>query len=252
VTARLAPGLNAGTAALQYYFAQVYDSQGWLDAMDPEVGFPAVYERMFGNPWGRALTVEPLYPPDLFQPRLELPFLIGQVWSFTGGPHGAWERDGSWAAVDFAPASTISGCYDSDAWVTASAPGKIVRSERHLVALDLDGDGIEQTGWVIVYLHLLDEGRVKVGTVVQTGDFLGHPSCEGGHATGTHVHVARKFNGEWMAAEGPIPFVLSGWVVHEGSKAYEGKLTRGAETVTASQVGAGFSKIVRDQFPPEE
>ena len=40
VTARLAPGLNAGTAALQYYFAQIYDSQGWLEAMDPERVFP--------------------------------------------------------------------------------------------------------------------------------------------------------------------------------------------------------------------
>ena len=28
---RLAPDLNAGTAALQYYFAQLYDSASWLD-----------------------------------------------------------------------------------------------------------------------------------------------------------------------------------------------------------------------------
>lgn len=252
VTARLAPGLNAGTVALQYYFAQVFDSQGWLEAMDPEVGFPALYERMFGNPWARALLVEPLFPPDLTQPRLELPFLIGQVWSYTGGPHGAWERDGSWAAVDFAPASTISGCHDSDAWVAASAAGVIVRSERSIVVLDLDGDGYEQTGWVIVYLHIPPKGRAPFGATVERGDFLGHPSCEGGYATGTHVHIARKFNGEWMAADGPIPFVLTGWTVHEGSKAYKGTLTRDGETVTASSVGAAISNIVRDHYQAEE
>jgi len=251
VTARLAPGLNAGTAALQYYFAQIYDSQGWMEAMDTNEGFPALYERMFGNPWGRALIVEPLFPPDLAQPHLELPFLIGQVWSYTGGPHGAWERDGSWAAVDFAPASTVSGCHDSDAWVTASAAGRIVRSERGFVTLDLDGDGLEQTGWVIVYLHIPALNRVPSGAIVDVGDYIGHPSCEGGAATGTHTHVARKFNGEWIAADGPIPFVLTGWTVHEGSKAYKGTLTRDGETVTASQVGAAFSKIVRDRYQPE-
>jgi LasA protease len=252
VTARLAPGMNAGTAALQYYFAQLFDSQGWLEAMDPKEGFPALYERMFGNPWGRALQVEPLFPPDLTQPILELPFLVGPIWSYTGGPHGAWERDGSWAAIDFAPASTISGCYDSNAWVAASAAGKIVRSERSIVALDLDGDGYEQTGWVIVYLHIPELNRVRLGEIVEIGDFLGHPSCEGGIATGTHVHIARKYNGEWMAADGPIPFVLSGWRVHEGSKAYSGTMTRDGETVTASPYGASYSKIQRDRYQPEQ
>jgi len=252
VTARLGPGLNAGSAALQYYFAQIFDSQGWLDAMDSETGFPALYKQMFGSPWGRSLTIEPLFPPDLTQPNLELPFLFGPIWSYTGGPHGAWERNGSWAAIDFAPASVTSGCYDSDAWVTASASGKIVRSERSIVVLDLDGDGYEQTGWVIVYLHIPAKDRVALGASVQVGDFLGHPSCEGGYATGTHVHMARKFNGEWMTADGPIPFVLTGWTVHEGSAAYKGTLTREGETITASQVGAAISKIVRDRYQPEE
>ncbi len=252
VRARLAPGLNAGTAALQYYFAQVYDSQGWIKAMHTENGFPALYEQMFGNPWNRAYAVEPLYPPDISQPFMNLPFVLGQVWSYTGGPHGAWEQDGSWAAIDFAPASTVSGCYESDAWVTAAAAGKIVRSERSIVALDLDGDGFEQTGWVLVYLHIPEKDRVKAGSIVQAGDFIGHPSCEGGHSTGTHIHIARKFNGEWMAADGPIPFNLSGWIAHEGSKAYKGTLTRDGATVTASQVGASFSKIIRDLYQPEQ
>jgi LasA protease len=249
VAARLAPDLNAGTAALQYFFAQVFDSVGWLAAVDPENGFPALYERMFGNPWVRAQAVEPLFPPDIAQPHLELPFLVGPIWSYTGGPHGAWEYDGSWAAIDFAPASTESGCVESYAWVTASAPGLVVRSGRGVVVLDLDGDGIEQTGWVLVYLHIAsDNGRIKAGEWVETGDLLGHPSCEGGRSTGTHVHIARKYNGEWMTADGPIPFVLTGWQVHAGSAPYKGTMTRDGETVNANQFGAYESRITRDRY----
>ena len=36
ITARLAPDLNAGTAALQYYFAQLYDSEQWVSILDLE------------------------------------------------------------------------------------------------------------------------------------------------------------------------------------------------------------------------
>jgi len=250
VTARLAPDLNAGTAALQYFFAQIYDSQQWLKVLDPETGFPALYKKMFGNPWLRAQSVEPLFPPDLIQPKLNLPFLIGPIWSYTGGPHGAWEVDGSRAAIDFAPASTQSGCVKSDSWVTASAAGLITRSRNGVVALDLDGDGSEQTGWVMIYLHIATEGRIAQGKWVESGDLLGHPSCEGGRATGTHIHIARKFNGEWMAADGPIPFVLSGWRVHAGEKPYKGTLTRGEETIKANQYGSYESQIQRTKDDP--
>jgi LasA protease len=249
VSARLAPDLNSGTVALQYYFAQVNDTPGWLGALDTTSGISALYEKMFGNPWIRAMQVEPLYPPNLSQPVLILPFLIDQMWSFTGGPHGAWERDGALAAIDFAPASTESGCVKSNAWVVAAAPGLIVRAGHGAVVEDLDGDGNEQTGWVILYMHLNDL-KVGVGDWVQTSDYLGHPSCEGGIATGTHVHIARKYNGEWISADGPLPFVLSGWTVHAGSKPYLGTMTKGSDTVTSSVFGAHESLIVRTRENP--
>jgi len=230
---RLAPDLNAGSVALQYYFAHLFDTQRWLQAVDLDKGFPALFVRMFGSPWQRALTVEPLYPPGLTQPPLSLPFQVGRIWSFTGGPHGAWEDEGSYAALDFAPSSSEPGCIDSNAWVTASASGLVVRSGKGVVVLDFDGDGREQTGWVMIYLHVSSESGVPVGTWVDQGDPLGHPSCEAGHSTGTHVHVARKFNGEWIAADGPMPFNLSGWIAHAGSVAYGGFLTRGDEKVVA-------------------
>ena len=247
VTAHLAPDLNAGTAALQYYFAQIYDSPTWLAALDSKIGIPALYEQMFGSPWSRAQVVEPIFPPDIEQPELDLPFIENRTWSYTGGPHGAWERDGSWAAIDFAPATSVSGCVPSDAWVTAVGDGVVTRAERGIVVLDLDGDGFEQTGWVIIYLHIATEGRTGAKRMVNAGDLLGHPSCEGGHATGTHVHIARKYNGEWIAADGPIPFVLSGWAAHSAGEPYKGTLTREQDTITANQYGSGVSVIMREK-----
>ena len=114
------------------------------------------------------------------------------------------------------------------------------------MALDLDGDGNEQTGWVILYMHLADKDRVTAGEWVQLNDRLGHPSCEGGTSTGTHMHIARKYNGEWIAADGPLPFVLSGWVAHAWEKNYYGELTKGTQVVVASPVGPQTSIIVRE------
>jgi LasA protease len=249
VSARIAPDLNSGTVAVQYYFAQVYDTPGWLGVLDTNSGITTLYEKMFGNPWLIAMEVEPLYPPNLSQPDLILPFLIGQVWSYTGGPHGAWERDGSRAAIDFAPGSTESGCVPSNAWVVASAPGLIVRANHGAIVEDLDGDGNEQTGWNILYMHVNDL-KVEAGDWVETSDFLGHPSCEGGIATGTHVHIARKYNGEWILADGPLPFVLSGWTVHAGSIPYDGTMTKGSDMITSSIYGARESLIVRTRGNP--
>jgi len=169
------------------------------------------------------------------------------LWSFTGGPHPAWEHEGALAALDFAPAADAQGCLPSDNWIVASASGLVVRSGAGVVMVDLDGDGHEQTGWDLLYLHVADTGRVPLGTWVNVDDKIGHPSCEGGVATGTHLHFARKFNGEWILAGGALPFELSGWTAHNGDKAYHGTLTRGDEVVTASQVGSFESRITRDK-----
>jgi len=250
ITARVAPDQNAGSVALEYYFSKMYDGERWLQAVDAQNGLPAVYERMFGSPWVRAQSVEPLYPPGLTQPGLILPFEMNRPWSFSGGPHGAWEHDGSYAALDFAPASSEPGCQESSAWATASASGLVVRSGNGVVVLDLDGDGKEQTGWVLLYLHVSHDKRAPIGTWVDVGDRLGHPSCEGGMATGTHVHIARKYNGEWMAADGPIPFNLSGWEAHAGEAAYKGTLSRNGTTIEACTCGSAQTVIQRTADDP--
>jgi LasA protease len=114
---------------------------------------------MFGYPFDWA--IEPLMPETLSQPNFILPFEPGQSWSYTGGPHGGWDSGSAWAAIDFAPPGEPIGCGQTEAWVTAVADGKIVRSENGAVVQDLDGDGLEQTGWTILYMHI--ESRERVG-----------------------------------------------------------------------------------------
>jgi LasA protease len=244
----IAPNLNAGTAALQILFSKLTkNKETWEAALNGENSITATYEKMFGSPWLKAS--EPLYPQTLTQPELELPFSPGHTWSFTGGPHSAWGPEGALAALDFAPPTGETGCTPSEDWITAVAPGEIVRSADGVVVLDLDGDGHEQTGWDIMYLHVATPGRVPVGTFVKVNDYIGHASCEGGEATGSHVHIVRKFNGEWILADGAVPFVMSGWTVHKGSLAYEGTLTKDDQVVISSMVGSFQSLVTRSSTP---
>ncbi|MFT3893271.1 MAG: M23 family metallopeptidase [Anaerolineales bacterium] len=247
-TLRLDPTLNAGTVALMVYFSRQHTMNEWLRIMDATSGFPNFYLNMFGDPWLRAESTGPIFPPALTQPEMVLPFQPGKLWAYTGGPHGAWEHDGALAAIDFAPSSEKSGCGSSTFWTTAIASGLVVRSDRGIVVTDMDGDGSEQTGWNILYLHISSTERlVKKGDWVNAGDRIGHASCEGGVATGTHVHIARKYNGEWITADGAMPFVLSGWTVIAGSEPYLGKLVKGNKVITADIFGSAKSNIVREQ-----
>ncbi|MGE5252142.1 MAG: LysM peptidoglycan-binding domain-containing protein [Bacteroidota bacterium] len=243
---RLDPRLNAGTVAIQYLFSKLHSQSQWSQIIDPNSGFPAMYAEMFGDPWARADRVPPIFGARIPLPTLELPFDSSVEWSYTGGPHGAWEHDGSLAAIDFAPATDHGGCAITDTWVTAAAAGRVVRSEQGVVVVDLDSDGFESTGWDLLYLHIAAKDRVPVDTLLNVNDRIGHASCEGGIATGTHLHFARKYNGEWVAADGPIPMVLSGWTVVAGAKPYEGMLVKGDRTIIADPVGQAWSVIFRD------
>ncbi len=229
-----APGLNPGTAGVQNCLAALSANRDdWQDKVGVG-GFPLAYERLFGNPF--AYTVDPLVPPDLTQPELRLPWEAGLMWYLTGGPHGGWGNGSGDAALDFVPGDKIPNCTVSAEWVVAAAPGRVVRSENGEVLVDLDGDGFEQTGWALLYMHIYAEGRVRAGTYVQRGQRIGHPSCEGGFADASHLHFARRYNGEWIpAGKGPVPLVLSGWTAHEGVVPYDGTLTKGNEVRTACE-----------------
>jgi LasA protease len=235
--------LNAATAGVQGFYSLLDDKAAWENAVG-EKGLFATYQSLFGYPF--AYAVEPLIPAGLQQPTMQLPFEPGAVWSFTGGPHGGFGSGSAWAAIDFAPPGDALGCVENDAWVAASAPGLIIRAENGEVIEDLDGDGYEQTGWTILYMHIATRDRVKVGTKLQPGDKIGHPSCEGGVSNGTHVHFARRYNGEWISADnGKIPFNLEGWISKGNGVEYDGWLVRGDKTVEAWDARKDENQISR-------
>jgi LasA protease len=240
------PWQNSATVSLQSFFSLFQEPDQYQLAISSE-GLARTYSHLFGDPWE---NVEPHIPGSLVQPHFQLPFEPNKSWAFTGGPHTAWGTKAPWSALDFAPPSLQSGCVDSDEWATAVADGVVARSEYGIVVLDLNGDGDERTGWSVFYLHIATEGRAPAGTVLKAGDPLGHPSCEGGSSTGTHIHIARKFNGEWIPAGSWIlPFNLEGWIAQDGTAPYLGKLTRYGGSVTAN-VSSDSGSFITSEIEP--
>jgi LasA protease len=223
--AYMGDGINAGTAGLQNYLAAVSTHGTYLDAMG-ENGFIQTYSRLFGDPW--QFDLGQLVPDGLEQPELALPWQKDETWLITGGPHAAWGIGSPWGAVDFVPSGS-SGCGSLPPFVTALAPGIIARSVTGEVAESMDPSGDERIGWSIFYMHMGTPDRVKVGDRVITGAHIGHPSCEGGASSGSHLHLARKYNGEWLTT-GEIPFTMSGWTVSEGPQEYDGSISNGTLT----------------------
>ena len=228
----LDPTINAGTAGVQY-FLSLFNNRPFWDYDVGNLGFFATYNQLFGSPFDYDIPL--LIPANLTQPPMQLPFEPNTTWSFTGGPHGGWDEGSAWAALDFAPPGEPAGCVTSDAWVVAVADGWIVRAENGQVIQDLDNDGYEQTGWDVLYMHIETRDRVQPNTYVYAGEHIGHPSCEGGVANGTHLHLARKYNGEWIPADGKLPFNLEGWVSSGNGVEYDGFLTRGSTVLEAME-----------------
>ena len=239
----LDPTINAGTAGVQH-FLSLFNSRAVWDNDVSSLGFFRTYNDLFGYPFD--YDVSPLLPSNLVQPPMQLPIEAGAPWSFTGGPHGGWDSGSAWAALDFAPPGEAAGCVSSEAWVVAAANGLIVRAENGAVIQDLDNDGYEQTGWTVLYMHIESRDRVQPNTYIYAGEHIGHPSCEGGFSNGTHVHLARRYNGEWIPADGNLPFNLEGWISSGNGVEYDGSLTRGDTVVEAWEgVFEGLNQISR-------
>jgi len=232
--------LNAGSAGVQKMLADTSLSHDtWLADID---NFTALYRELFGDPF--VFAVEPLIPPHVDTPKLVLPWAEGETWYYTGGPHPGWGTLGAYAAVDFVTQERSIGCAVSQQWVTAVAGGQIVMSEDGMVLQDLDGDGFLGSGWVVLYMHIAGQGRVQAGDVVEVGDPIGNPSCEGGVSDASHLHLARRLNGVWIAADDVNwPMSLSGWVPISGSAAYEGTIVRGDVERTACLCWEEFNAV---------
>jgi murein DD-endopeptidase MepM/ murein hydrolase activator NlpD len=213
--------INAGTAGLQYFFSQNYEEENWYLSLSAD-GFIKTYLSLFGSPFPE--SVEPALPISLSQPVLQLPFAHGEEWFFTGSAHEGWDTGSPWAAIDFAPPGAPQGCAPRDEWIRVVADGIVTYSDLGWVLLDLDGDNNGATGWVIVYTHISNRDRVQVGTKLQAGERIGHPSCEGGVASAAHAHIARRYNGQWIPAVGDHPFILDDWVLAGGEYQYIGYL----------------------------
>ncbi len=235
------PTINAGTAGIQNLFAQLDDRTTWDTDVNAS-GLFQTYSFLFGSPFDYA--IEPLIPLGLTQPTLQLPFEPGVTWAFTGGPHASWDSGSNWGALDFAPPD-VQACATASEWETAAADGWIVRAGNGAVIEDLDNDGYEQTGWDILYMHVAAQDRVEAGTYVYAGDRIGHPSCEGGIANASHLHIVRKYNGEWIAADGELPFILDGWVASGNGIEYDGYLKRGTLTLEAAEGATGQNELSR-------
>lgn len=240
------PDLPAGTIALQTYFAALSPDRATWERHIGESGFIQTYRALFGDPF--AGGYDPVVPYPLQQPVMQLPFVRGELWYFTSGPHGAWGRlTSGWSALDFAPPTppeTVireqGRCYVSPYFVTAVADGVIARSGDGAVVLDLDMDGDERTGWTVIYLHIARQDRIARGTRIAAGSPIGRPSCEGFYlnSQGTHVHIARRYNGEWIAADCQLcrydvdnpPLQFGDWVAHGvPRRANEGYLQNGSQ-----------------------
>lgn len=244
-TGRIAPDLNAGSVALQYLFARMFKKTSWEDKLYGPNGFISIYEKMFGDPIECSRTIEPLFPDGLKIPTLELPFAPDEAWALTGGLHQDWNTGTPLGALDFAPITGELPCAISQSWVLASAPGIITRSEDGALRLSLVDERGNSTGWEILYMHIADKDRISAGAHVATNDPIGHPSCEGGVASGTHVHMARIYRGEWIGAGDPFPFILSGWLALPGTQPYQSTMIKGEQVVISRPDGSNGSVIIR-------
>ena len=245
------PSLNAGSIAVQFALAQFRSAEAWQRDIG-EAGLVRTYRRLFGDPFAEA---QPTVPSGMTQPILTLPFAKGEVWRFTGGFHGGWGNGSAWAAVDFSPPAEegpVGSCYISSYPITAVAQGVIARLDDGVVVLDLDLDGDENSGWSILYLHLDRHDALRVGQFVEPGNILGYASCSGGFSNATHLHIARRYNGEWLPADcnrcpagrDIPPFVMSHWrVVGLESQLYQGFMVNALDNRSAVAEQGRFTNI---------
>lgn len=244
-SARIAPNLNAGTVGIQYLMAQLYTQPEWETMIYSSNGLIPLHARLFGDSFARARTIEPIFNEETTNLELELPFSPGERWALTGGLHYTWTAGTPFGALDFAPLTGEAACAVSKSWILAAAPGVVTRAANNQVIISAIDSSGKPTGWEVFYMHIASEEMIPQGTRVQLDDPIGHPSCQGGSATGTHVHIARKYKGEWIGAGETFPYLLSGWLAVPGEQLFRSTLVKDSQVVTADPNAGYSSRITR-------
>lgn len=242
--------LNAASYAVQVALAPLVGAAEWpaLRSAQHPAGLTQAYRRLFGPeaPLGasdplddsNSLMPEALPPADL----LKLPFSYGDRWRFSGGPHeydGTCDGSAVVSSVDYAPG--VPYCtIPPDRWVTATAAGTVSQVACGACQVEIDHGG----GWITRYYHLTDT-LVTQGQAVAQDQQIGHPSCKPevggscggctGWASGTHVHMAIKYNGAYIGIDGVS---LEGWVVRDENRYQcytDGYMQKGTSIVRVGQ-----------------
>ena len=245
---RLSPELNAGTVALLNLLAWLYPQEEWQQLTAADGQFVQLYTELFADPWQRAEANQPLYTETLQQPAMSLPYLPGHSWSYTGGPHSAWEKHGPEAAVDFNPGGYENSCIPPQEWVVAIAPGRggapgtrragagPGRRRRREYRL---GGAVRAPA-----NQLRHPGRRPAGA---GPDSSASPPAWAGRRKAPHIHIARKYNGEWMLAGGAVPFELDGWTIGDLPGTYLGTMSKDENTVYSCTCGTADTQVKRSR-----
>ncbi|MGD2163767.1 MAG: LamG domain-containing protein, partial [Anaerolineales bacterium] len=170
------------------------------------------------DPLDTSNDLEPETPPpdDYFQ----FPFPLDASWRFSG-VH-SWAGGGSYpdrSSMDF---SITWSNYPNAPYknTVAAAPGNaVIRAPNPSITtipcwVEIDHGG----GWSTHYYHLVNlgsSGSVGPKSQNQLIGGIGEETCNGGFATGPHVHFALFYNGAPYDLEG---LKLTGWTIHEGPR----------------------------------
>ena len=180
-------------------------------------GFGSTYIRLWGKPFDRSLAELEVIPGDFAQPDWALPFLSGDIWSYTGGPHPVWGDGLPWARAGLCAGRRLGLLGPPPRWWPPPRPASWCAPTTTWSCSTWTATAMSSTGWVLFHLHIDDDGMVPVGTQRRgRRPRSATRPARAGRATGTHVHIARKYNGEWIPADGLlpglVPFTLGGWV----------------------------------------
>ncbi len=193
---------------------------GLLPPATDEATFSATYTRLFDQA-----------PPSLDRKRLaryqaaavppanllQLPYPVGQAWSFGGSHTNTGSGRFPQSSLDFHDGGTW-GSDTSGKWVVAAAGGRAIRHSSCSVEV------IHPNGWSTTYYHL---SNVQIQTnqtvnrnqrLANYANTLNQALCQGGHSTGPHQHFSLKNNGAYQHLDG---VQLSGYRVHTGRDSYD-------------------------------